>query len=731
MHRTRAERTGSLLSRLAGALFCALASGLCSEPICAQAPIPSAKPTAPTEPSKRAGREIVVQNLAPFGRSQIASVVVPFAQGIAGEPPELSIDDRPTVWQPFGARWPDGTWRQAICLFPVDLGPLSEVRLPLVAGARKPAAGEIKMPEAVHKDVSLSVSVRRGQRAVRAEPQRVRDLESNAMRRVELRRCRVDDSGLVVELIVTAYRDQPHADVSVSIWFSDPGSPDMQRKVDELAIECRGMALVLRHAGYLGIEQSQTPYGSRTVLLRNAVLGDAQGIRRTGALVPPLPGKKKVDDTLRAVATAPLLAATSWRNTDAFGPYGVVPPPPPWLAGDALRLHFSRRHRAFVKRERPGGDPFGVGPFGQARFAGQTGDQADFGTCKLAGIAWSGMPSMLLEVEPSVLQEACRPVHFFEQDGSPVEPDDHPEWVVWSGRTHWHGGVSKDRLGKPVPQPPSETHGWTGKDREHWSNNHLAAYALLTGAHWARRELENDVRLYLAGQTLDPSYSTSNAGAPRGGGRTALSASWALCVLGDNRLRERMDQRMDRVYFQQWRGRELAADRVRPMAVTGPDNRLLRGKHPFWNPWQDALAAVGFGAHHRMTGNQKARQLAEQLACNVVRHGWRCDDAVCEVGMAIRWLEGEPFSPAQWRSTDDTLVQWGFETAFSEWSIAAVEIARVVAERDGDHELADKARSIQARMRQGRQKPGAEYPLLGGYDRLSEWDAVQWHAAKN
>ena len=458
---------------------------------------------------------------------------------------------------------------------------------------------------------------------------------------------------------------------------------------------------------------------------------ESQCFRRCGVLVPPLAGgdeQRLADATLRAATVVPILAATSWRGTGAFGPYGYVPPPPPWLRGNALRQHFAHRHRTFVRRERPGGDAFDVFGHGLARMAGQTGDQGDFGVVKLSEVAWSGVPSMLLEVELSVLQEACRPVHFFEADATPVEPDDHPDWVVWSGRTHWHANVSKDRLGKPVPAPRGEFHGWTGKDRQHWSSNYLASYALLTGAHWARLELANEARLYRAGQTLDPKHTTSHSGAPRGAGRVALAAAWNLCVTDDARLRERMDARVDQVYHREWAGRELAADRVRPMAVNNKDKRQLQGKHRYWNPWQDALAAIGFGAHHRMTGSAKARELAEQLANNVVRHGWRVDAQVNEVAMAMRWLDGAPFTAEQWRRNDDTLVQWGFGTAFSEWSVAAVEIARVAAARDGDEQLERKAVAIQQHMRKRRRRPEGSYPYLGGVDRLTEWDAVVWDA---
>jgi len=205
-----------------------------------------------------------------------------------------------------------------------------------------------------------------------------------------------------------------------------------------------------------------------------------------------------------------------------------------------------------------------------------------------------------------------------------------------------------------------------------------------------------------------------------------LAAAWNLCVSGDPRLRARMEQRTDEVHLQQWSGRDLAPERVRPMAVSRPDPRLLGGEHPFWNPWQDALAAVGFAAQHRMTGNPRARRLAEGLAQNVVRHGWLVDERGTEVAMAMRWLDGEPFTAEQWKSQDQTLVQWGFGSRFSEWSIGAVEIARVAAARDGDAAIQAKAAEIQRRLRAQRRPPAAAYPHLSGTDRFAEWDAVRW-----
>lgn len=685
-----------------------LASALAQDP-----PTPTPGPPPP----------LCVQNLAPVARRDGAAVVVPFARGtVAGLPP-FHVKDTPTVWQPFGARWPDGSLRQALCLFPVQLDALAERRIEFAPGDGPPLPDDaVPMPTAV-----IEFVVRQGDAVQRAEPKRVADLEANALRRVELRRARIGGTGLVVELLVTAWRDQGPAWIDAAVFFSDPSTPAMQCSIDELAIECRGMALVLRHPGRLAIDQSTTADGSRNVLLRRDVIADGQGLRRTGALVPPLRGDGGLaDSTAKAACFAPILGACSWCQSGAFGAFGLVPDPPPWLAGEALRRHFAARHAAFVAGDRQRGDPFAAFPHGPTKFPGQTGDQYDFGVVKLSTIAWSGLPSPLLEVEVSVLQEACRPVHYFEADGSPVDPKNHPQWVVWSGRTHFHPDVSRDRLGKPVPEPPAEYHGWSGKDREHWSSNYLGAFALLSGAHWARRELENEARLYLAGQTIDPALSTSHAGAARGAGRTALAASWIVLATGDEALRTRMNQRIEAAYYPEWAGRALPADRVRPMNVCEPDPRMIQGKGRYWNPWQDALAAIGFAACHAITGNAHARELAEELAIDVVRHGWLLNERDCQIATALRWQDGAPLTPAQLTANDPGVVQWAYGTAFAEWAVGACEIARVAATARGDEAVAARAAAIQQRVRAARRPPGMEYPDLGGIDRLTEWDAVSW-----
>src|SRR5262252_10345129 len=279
----------------------------------AQAP---ATPQAKEQPQADAsGPLLTLQNLAPFARREIAAVVVPFASGAVPGLPDLHVDGHATAWQPFGARWPDGSLRQALCLFPAEVPALGELQPRLVAGKGPPIPSEaISMPPA-----KLEFVARTDAGEFRGELPAVEVLESNALRTVELRRARLGRTGLVAELILQQGRGDGHAYADVGVFFSDPGTPAMQCAVAELAIESHGMALLLRHASAFGVQQAITADGSRVVLLHDAVLGDGQGIRRCGALVSPLLGDGGiVDDTEKAAAVCPLLGAAVWAGTGAF-----------------------------------------------------------------------------------------------------------------------------------------------------------------------------------------------------------------------------------------------------------------------------------------------------------------------------------------------------------------------------------------------------------------------------
>jgi hypothetical protein len=659
-------------------------------------------------------RVLTVQNLAPMPRRQWAVASVPFARGRVKDTPDLHVPNLPTIWQPFGARWPDGSWRQALCLFPVEIDRLAEQRHKLEAG-KGPPLPKVDMP--VPKAEVVMV-LRQGQKEVSARPTFVKLLEENPARRVALHRCRIGNSGLVCEMILTTYLGQEHREIDLGVFFSDPTTKDMARSVDLLEVRTKGMKLVLRHARMLGMTIQHDADGSRVTVLKSTHLADGQGIRRTGVLVPDLKGDGSLrDTTLQAAAVCPLLAATRWNDSGAFGPVGHVPELPPWLRGRLARTAMARRHARFVRDSSRLLGPFHNFGLGLAKFAGQSGAQADFGVVKLTPVATTGLPSFLLEVELSVLQEACRPVHFFEADCSPVRRRNHPKWVVWTGRTHWHCAVSTDRLGKPCPEPKYDTHGWTGKDRQHWSSNYLCAYYLLTGKHWALREIENEVRLFLAGQLVDSGTPVDSSGAPRGAGRSMLAGCWLYLCTGDPVLLQRLHDRMSKAHKKAWHGARFGAGKVRPMGLHGNDRRYL-GTKTVWLPWQDHLAALGFAAFWRMSGNEDARVLAEELAMNCVRYGWKIgrDGPLTAYGML--WNEdGTPLTEAQMH--DPGCVHWG-DGGLAMWSVPALEVARQAAKRRGDKKVEARATRLLELMRSRRQ-PTRD----GWFDDFGDWDAYR------
>src|SRR5690606_17077019 len=235
--------------------------------------------------------ELVVHNLAAHARREWIAAAVPFAAGAvpAGDLPDLHVDGIATVWQPFGARWPDGSLRQALCLFEMPLDPSSETRVLLVPGhGPELPPGEVVVPEGLRIVFEHEVA---GQRSS-AEAARAEVLEENAARRVELWRCRLGTTGLVCEAILTAWRGQAHLGADVGVFFSDPRNPAMSCPIDSLSVRTHGLALVLRHRGRFAMRtvENERGDGSTTLLLRDTQLGDGQGIRRAGVLVPRLDG---------------------------------------------------------------------------------------------------------------------------------------------------------------------------------------------------------------------------------------------------------------------------------------------------------------------------------------------------------------------------------------------------------------------------------------------------------
>ena len=117
-------------------------------------------------------------------------------------------------------------------------------------------------------------------------------------------------------------------------------------------------------------------------------------------------------------------------------------------------------------------------PLGARKEPGGTGGQEDFGATKGTYATVFGDPRHIRGMQYSVYADFFRALCHYESNGQILRAGNHPQWVTWSGITHFNNGVSPDRLGKPGPQFSGT--GWLGYDDEHHSRNNLAAYAMLS-----------------------------------------------------------------------------------------------------------------------------------------------------------------------------------------------------------------------------------------------------------
>ncbi len=260
------------------------------------------------------------------------------------------------------------------------------------------------------------------------------------------------------------------------------------------------------------------------------------------------------------------------------------------------------------------------GPLGVKKRSGDTGKQED--QVFVGGECCSGPASLGAETVRYLvaLGQSKRPCHHLEAGGALLDLARHPKLVIWSGRAHWHTGVSQDQIGKPRALTEIESHGWSGPDREHWLENTVAIAYRLTGSPALQWQIEAQARLFLLQETVDPRLSTSDFSAERAIGWAGIVAVHLWRSLEDRALAEQVAQR--------WRDRVLKVYLPRlgrkPQDVWKPitDSRLVAdtGWRPLnWMPYQQAIGAYGLDFACRLLGPPEGRDLAVRGARAAMR----------------------------------------------------------------------------------------------------------------
>lgn len=224
----------------------------------------------------------------------------------------------------------------------------------------------------------------------------------------------------------------------------------------------------------------------------------------------------------------------------------------------------------------------------------QAGDQRDFGSTAGTHVL-AGLVDMLDAYKHAAGSDALRGLLHYESDGSPLSVANHPDWKTWEGRTHWSESASPDRLGKRSVAWPIFA-GWRGIDRQHRSQNALAADLWLDDDPAVQHMLNHQLTTDLA----DIKHHTGGLSGARAEGRVAGTfAHFALIT--DSDQREGWLELVTRnAIVLHNSGLMDPSKAMRVLSVIGPD-----GRKPIHHPdtgalmptvsvWEHALAAVGF-----------------------------------------------------------------------------------------------------------------------------------------
>lgn len=419
---------------------------------------------------------------------------------------------------------------------------------------------------------------------------------------------------LCTDLWVTWYPDQSWATGEAVVTASNPTVPDLVASVPEdFRLRCGAADVVVPGLPIELPTEGARAAGAR-LLPAGTVLGDGQA--RSFPLVfiwrQHLTSEREWSSAGAAASLS--ICANGISKLWPDGNPQTIADPLGWTranwAGAIARLH-----------------TWDDGPLGVKKRSGDTGKQED--QTFIGGECCSGPASLGAETVRYLvaLGQSRRPCQHLEASGSLLDLARHPRLVMWSGRAHWHTGVSPDQLGKPRALTEIESHGWSGPDREHWLENTVAIAYRLTGSPALQWQLEAQARLFLLQETVDPKLSTSDFSAERAIGWAGIVAVHFWRSLEDRALAEQVAQRwrdrVVRVYIPKLAGK--AQDVWKPQ----PDARLIAdtGWTPLnWMPYQQAIGAYGLDYACRLLGPAEGRELALRGAKAAMRAWERQQD---------------------------------------------------------------------------------------------------------
>jgi len=323
--------------------------------------------------------------------------------------------------------------------------------------------------------------------------------------------------------------------------------------------------------------------------------------------------------------------------------FGKTPEIPTNGANELQRNLFS-----LLKRLNNYGDEYDKRDYAQPPNSGQTGSQPDFGASRGEMAVSMLQPWALWDYRHSVQAWMLRPYAHKSPNGEAVQAKDHPKTLLWNLAIDDRFG--SDFLGFPIPVPYNEF--WTGSDNQHRSDNLLFAVYALTRDPSVLATIKDLVQCSLMELKTYEIYGRpkGSISSPRGWGRPLISMAHMLS-LGFNEVAPLVSEIVDVMY----EGASLnfiPTDDLEHTVKTLSNDGFKYGWNDIngnpiraWVCWEEAIAVMGLWAVYTATGNQKARDLALQVARTITKHAFFKENNAWYACYAVRWNQDDPGMP--------------------------------------------------------------------------------------
>lgn len=323
--------------------------------------------------------------------------------------------------------------------------------------------------------------------------------------------------------------------------------------------------------------------------------------------------------------------------------YGKVPEVPNNVGQKLQSAYQSLVNRLFNR-----GDEYNPRDYAQPPNSGQTGTQPDFGASRGEMAVACMQPWALWDYRFSVQAWMLRPYAHKTSDGEPVLAKDHPNTLLWNMAPDTRFGT--DLLGWPNPIPYTEF--WTGSDNQHRSDNLLFAMYALTRDPSIKATIQDLVQCSLMELKTyklfgNPQGSISS---PRGWGRPMISMAH-MVSLGFDEVRSNLDEMVEVMYngaSMKFLPTDDLKHSVRTLSNDGgkygwndKDGNPIRA----WVCWEESIAAMGLWAAWKATGNEKAKELAVEVAKTITKHAFFKENNSWFACYAVRWNSDDPGMP--------------------------------------------------------------------------------------